>query len=286
MANIQGNRVALEDVFNGRVPQHDSHLSQERLGETRPPVYVRDFAAGSDWALIEGEGFEVLFLAGDVVQQQGGLPAYVRFGEQGPAGPTDADTTGAVPVLAGTCIPAPQGFRKIWFKASADVPWKVVVCRLPHMHIEYGPYAFAPPPTKFLSNDLIDGTVLGHLPYTDPALMTDGLVIPARAKSMTMTLYLVDRTGSVVTRRLASETGPLEVWWIPFNAPPGYVDAFWAHNAKADDWSSAALGDASASHDIERYACEGYGRFAVRDPTGWTAVAADVNIVVIANFYG
>lgn len=293
MANIQGNRIALEDVLRTMLPSNDEALVQDKLGQNRTPFYVRDFEAGGGWEPIEGEGYEVLILAGDAVQQMGGLPAYVQFGNSGPATPGSMDTTGAIPVLAGTCIPVPQGFRRLWFRASTDVNWRVVISRVPGVHIDYGPYGWTDPPMRVLGATQIESIPVAPahpvraIPEAKPELVTDGVAISSRTKELTVHVYAVygaDADPPYVRSRLDLLAGPLEIFWWPA-AEAGGV-ALWSHNGGADDWDAGGLGNAADGHDIERYSCDGASRIYVRDPTGWaydaTGLGMSVGVDIIA----
>jgi hypothetical protein len=282
MANIQGNRVALEDVLDGRIPNHDAYLVQQPLGETRSPFYTQLFGAGDDWRLIEGEGYEVLLLAASPVQQMGGLPAYVRFGQQGPSSPTDTDSTGTIPVLPGTCIPVPQGFRKLWFRPSTDTDWLVVVSKLPLAHINYGPYGYSLPPEGAISWELLVPEGGAEALAVAPVGADDGIAIPSRAKSCVVNIS--DIGGAPL-----SVTGPLRIYWYLRNTNGIGQAGLWSRNGGSDDWTTNILGDCGPDHTMERYAVGGFGRIAIYDPTGWTRDLvypnlARVNCEVI--FYG
>lgn len=266
MANIKGNRIALEDTFDGRSPELERRLVQEKLGDNRSPFYTIDIPAGSQWVEIQSEGYELQILSGDVVHQMGSAPAYVMFGENGPRNLTQTDTTGAMAVLPGTILPVAQGFRRVWFLPSADSNWRLQICRVPGLHTSYGPYAYTLPPNAMLATE-INGIALA--PPADVVMTTDGVAIPGKAK--TMTLRLFDANASVLSRLAA--TGPLNIYWWLANAAVGGVQ-LWVRNAAADDWTATARGVASATHDVERYDVSNATRVAVVDPTGWTAIGA------------
>lgn len=143
MATYKGNRDALEDVHLGMRRRYEQRLVQEFVDATgRSPFFSVQYLAGvtSDWQLLDCEGYEVLVLAGDTQQVLNGDIAYLRFGSGGPSSAASTSVEGAIPAIPGTRIPVPQGFHKMWFKPTLTSSWRIVVSRLPFVHVEYGPY--------------------------------------------------------------------------------------------------------------------------------------------------
>lgn len=140
MANIQGNRVALEDTLDGRLPKTDVHLVQDPLEGN--DFYVKQFPVGTvGWQRIDCKGYELVVLAGDDMRELDGSVAYVRFGPGGPGGTTSASgIEGALTAIPGSRFPVPQSFSGVWFLPGVSASWRIVVVKRPHVHVHYGPY--------------------------------------------------------------------------------------------------------------------------------------------------
>lgn len=297
MANIQGNRIALEDVFLHVFPAQASieHV-QEPIGMGRDPFLVVESAAGAAWKKIDCQGYEVLFLAGDNIQQMGGEPAYVKFGQQGPSDISGTAPSG-IPVLAGSKIKVPQGFKFLYFLASTDTNWRIVITKIPCVETDYGPYGWSLPPDKLISITPAaypDGDAWSYpvpAPLTNdiggtPATTTSAVKVPSRAKKMAIRWFTVG-TGGAVTPIVAATSGAMWVyWWLQNSIVPNGV-GLWCKNAN-DNFTSSARGEISITHDVELYDCFGQDYFCLVDPTGWTTpmVPATGSLGFEVAFYG
>jgi hypothetical protein len=142
MANYKGNLMALQDVLFGQATHYEDHLVQDKIDINRQPFYSPTYPVGSTgWKRIDVTGYEVLVLAGDEVRSLNGAPAYLRFGTLGPEDNTATTSIeGAMPALPGTRVTVPQGFGTLWFLPDPSISWRLVICRLPKVSTEYGPY--------------------------------------------------------------------------------------------------------------------------------------------------
>jgi hypothetical protein len=189
----------------------------------------------------------------------------------------------------------PQGFKKIWFKASSASPWKIVISRVPHVHIDYGPYGYTTPPDTMVGGDIVSLNNAGGDHTTEPTtdydnLDVQGTTIDPRSKYLTVQIVYNDPTpGSPAYQRLDSGLtgGPIELWWYAGRMING---AFWGWHTwmrnNSDDMTATAKGVASATHDTETYDCSRFTRLYLRDPTGWTTAAGTKTPIALINMYG
>jgi len=236
MGNVAQNVEALEKVLGRIFPLHQHSTVQDEVGDSNTPICWVHYTAGSaptDWTQLEVTGHELIFYHVQPVTNAYTEPqpyAHIKFGGDKPTSTiTTRPGPGMFLVHYGTRIKVPQGFTKVWFcSADASYGWSIGIIGKPNIEI----HETSNLPDKYSSD-------LGDMDYmtSAPTLGTDGVEIPEGSE--TLIINLCDKP----TARL-SKTVTAEVWFL------NSFSGLWVHNP-SDDFDSAGLGDASASHDVE-----------------------------------
>lgn len=264
MANIEGNLAALRESLAQIFPMLEKGRVQTPAGDGAQPVQTVRYSSGSaptSWTQIDVEGYEINFVAPALFagKRSSRSVGYVRLGQN--ASPNTSDIgAGDIEVRAGTKIKAPQGFRRFYFRSvSATSPWQIEIVKIPNLQII----------NEKTMDDLEMAGSTETVAYSDssPSSASDGNALSQNVKKAIVQIVTTSgpaRLGVTVT---------CELWW--YNSATG----LWCHNPR-DDFDSAGLTDADATHDVEVFEIpRGFTRVFVKrtnSATGWDARVSSI----------